>query len=542
MKKIAILLGIIASHCIFALVPSLENLTLDEKIGQIMMIAAVSDEQLNKEFIQEQTYTMDQQHVETMIKNHHVGGIIFLGKGDPEKQAALTQHFQSLSRSPLLIGQDLEWGLSMRLNNTIRFPRNMTLGALRDNNLIYAMASDIARQAQTLGVHMILSPVVDVNNNPANPVINDRSFGSNKDRVAQKGIAFMRGLQDNGIIACAKHFPGHGNTNTDSHDDLPRITAPLDELNNTELVPFRTLINAGVKAVMTAHLAVPALEKSPTTPTSLSYAVVTTLLRQHLNFQGLIVTDGLGMRGVTKHHEPGNLEVSALKAGTDLLLCPVDVTKAHAAIKQAVVSGELSEQEIDEHVARILALKKEIFARHPAPTPYDHHALHRPESYALKKKLYEQAITRVRDNEHLIPIKKGTPITLIEIGQSSTFGHHCAQNRECYVHKLSAQPSESACAEIVQTIDSTSTVIVAIAGMNKFISQDFGISKQVQDLVAALNAHKKLILILFGSAYSITLFPTIPSMLVAYEDDSDAQIAAADVIMGNLVAQGELPV
>src|SRR5579871_4009939 len=289
----------------------LQQLSEDQKIGQLFMVAAVCDEQMNTDFMKTAPYTMDKEHVENLITKHGIGGIIWLGNGTPHKQIERTQHYQKLSRIPLLVAQDLEWGLSMRLKsdegtqNVLRFPRAMTLGALTDDNLIYEVGNEIGRQAQQLGVHMNLAPVVDVNNNPENPIIHDRSFGDDPYAVARKSSAFMRGLRDGGIITCAKHFPGHGNTATDSHHALPFMTQSAEELEAVELVPFKQQIADGVAAVMVAHLEVPALEAQPKVPTSLSYAVVTQLLKQKLGFKGLVMPDGLGMRGITDHYNAG---------------------------------------------------------------------------------------------------------------------------------------------------------------------------------------------------------------------------------------------
>lgn len=337
----------------------LKQLTLEQKIGQLIVVAAVSDPAMNTEFMQESVYSMDADYVKKIITNYHVGGIIFLGMSEIGKQFSLTQEFQQLSTIPLLVCMDFEWGLTMRLGDAMNFPRNDVLGRLSvdQDDLVYQMGYEIGNQCKALGVHINLAPVVDVNNNAYNPVIKNRSFGADKELVAHKAILFMQGLHDAGIMACAKHFPGHGDTSVDSHYDLACIMHLRERLDDIELYPFKKMIDAGCMAIMTAHLEVPALEPIRNLPTSLSYAVVTALLKKELGFEGLIITDGLGMVGVTKYHQPGELELKALQAGNDLLLCPVDVPKAVAAIKKAINDGRFSQQELDERVLKVLKFK-----------------------------------------------------------------------------------------------------------------------------------------------------------------------------------------
>jgi len=323
-----------------------------------------------------------------------VGGVIFLGKGTLEKQFNLTKEFQQLSAIPLLICMDFEWGLTMRVSDAMKFPRNNILGFLppEHDNLIYQMGYEIGKQCKALGVHVNLAPVVDVNNNPNNPVINTRSFGSDKELVAYKSILYMKGLQDAGIIACAKHFPGHGDTDADSHYDLPYLSHLKERLHDVELFPFARMIDEGVMAIMSAHLEVPSLEKAIHLPASLSYSILTTLLKQEMGFEGLIITDGLGMVGVTKYHELGELELKALQAGNDLLLCPVDVPTAVKAIKKAILDGRYSEQELDKHVFKVL--KAKAWAQvDRIPESFDRHEFFSDSAQVLQQKLYEHIIT-----------------------------------------------------------------------------------------------------------------------------------------------------
>ncbi len=340
----------------------LNNFTLDQKIGQLFMVSAVSDEKLNEELMQKKPYRMDKEYIKELIRKYHIGGIIYMGVSSPEKQAELTAYYQSISTTPLLIGQDLEPGrlMSARFPTIAPFPSAMALGTIKDEQIIYNIGKEIGTFCKTVGVNINFAPVADVNNNPNNIVIGDRSFGENPDHVAQKATAFMRGLQDAGILACAKHFPGHGDTDVDSHKEKVKILHNIKRLYNVELHPFKQLIKNGVDAIMIAHLCVPALEPEKDKPTSLSYNVITNLLRNELGFEGLIITDALDMQGVRVTHQPGETELRALLAGNDILLCPVDIPETVDLIKQALANGSLSYEILDQHVLKILLAKEQV--------------------------------------------------------------------------------------------------------------------------------------------------------------------------------------
>jgi beta-N-acetylhexosaminidase len=336
------------------------NLTLDQKIGQLFMVAAVTDEDIAKDFMHQKSYRLDKDYIAELIAQYQIGGIIYLGKSDPEKQMERTAYFQNISAIPLLVGQDLEPGRVgiSRLQAMRDFHNNEKLGNLNDEKLTYETALAIGQLCKKLGVHINFAPVADVNNNPNNPVINDRAFSSDPETVAAHAIVFARGLKDAGIIACAKHFPGHGDTDVDSHYDLPKIAHNRERLDAIELYPFKQLIASKIPMIMIGHLEIPAFESQKNLPSSLSKNIVTKLLREELGYNGLIITDALDMCGITHYASDGQAELYALLAGNDILLCPVDVPAAVAAIKQAMSEGRISEQEIDAHVERIMHLKK----------------------------------------------------------------------------------------------------------------------------------------------------------------------------------------
>lgn len=527
------------------IIPSLNELSLDEKIGQIFMVASITDpySEFNDALMARSPYRMEQEYIEQLIRDYHVGGVIFLGMGNPEQQISLINHFQALAKTPLLIGQDFEWGLSMRLKDTIRFPRNMTLGALNDDLLIYAMGKEIGNQMKHLGVHINFAPVVDVNNNPKNPVINDRSFGEIPEIVAHKGVAYMRGLQSTGILSCAKHFPGHGDTDVDSHLDLPRISHTKERLETIELMPFKWLVKLGVDAIMTAHLEIPALEKKEHVPASLSHAITTKLLREKLHFYGLIITDGLGMHGVMKHFQPGHIELQALLAGADILLCPVDVPNAVRLIKQALQDGRLTERELDVHVEKVIAAKKRVI--NSKIVEYRRSNFHSPQAHALKKQLYTDAVTLVRNQEAVLPLSSTSSTACITIGgvEKNSFASTLNNYQALPEIHVPASLDQVELKNLFREIQDYETIIVALYEMNKFASKNYGIADSTLTLLRHL-AHvgKKIILVVFGNPYSLQFFSTIPTIIMAYEDDSDAQEAAAHGIFDPTKLQGILPI
>ena len=324
----------------------LENLTIDEKIGQLFMVIAYSNKSKNHK-----------KEISRLIKKHKIGGLMFL-QGGPKRQAKLTNYYQSISKTPLMIALDAEWGISMRLDSALRFPWQMTIGATMDSALVYEMGEEIARQCKLIGVNINFAPVIDINSNPKNPIINNRSFGESIGNVSSLGLAYMQGLQENNILACAKHFPGHGDTDKDSHKTLPVINHSSYRLKKVELKPFDYLIKNGLASIMTAHLFIPSLDDKDKTPISLSKKVVDGLLTKEMGFKGLKFTDGLNMKAVSDLYDPGYLDVQALIAGNDVLLCAQDVPRAVKMIKKSINDGLLSENDINEKCRKILIAKK----------------------------------------------------------------------------------------------------------------------------------------------------------------------------------------
>ncbi len=503
---------------------TLQTLTLDQKIGQLFMVAAHTDENINKLHAFRSPYTMHKKYIEHLIKNYYVGGIIYLGTSDAEKQLQHTRHYQQQSAIPLLIGQDCEWGFAMRCKATTKFPYTLTLGAIADNNLIYECGRAIGKQCHAVGVHINFAPVCDINSDPRNPIIGYRSFGADKHTVAQKASVFANGLADAGVIACAKHFPGHGNTNQDSHLMLPMINDDKQTIMDRELHPFKELITNNIPAVMTAHLAIPALDKS-NCPASCSPAIVTDLLRNKLNFNGLIITDGLGMRGITNKYKNGDAELNAFLAGNDILLCPVNVTKAHVKIKQTVIAQNLYGK-LDQHVLRILRAKETIFIKHDYqfPTTIDKNAF---ATNSLIKQLFDSAITIVQNTQQLIPLtlQNNQPIT-----------HHAfGSNHQAFTNFLKER--------FVLTKEHSYLQIITLHPPSHRPQDNFGVKQQTIDRIKNLCHKQKTILIIFGSPYLAQQFTNTPAtIIVAYENNDYTHRATLKVLSGDIKSIGFLPI
>lgn len=373
---------------------TMQSLSLQQKIGQLFVVAARFDDNAKQEDCSDHArFLSNGREVEMLITEYGVGGVIFLGKKSlTEGLVHSIKTFQQRSIIPLLMTLDAEWGLGMRLCDAIAFPRNNVLGREEDET-VYRVAHEIGRQLRCIGMHMNFAPVADVNNNPKNPVIGSRSFGDDPGLVAGKSIAFMQGLHHAGILACAKHFPGHGDTNVDSHLALPLIPHDKNRLQSVEFHPFVELVKNGVPAIMMAHLEVPALEPEPRVPTSLSHTVINNVLRGELGFTGLVITDALDMKGVTSLYEPGDAELRAFLAGNDILLVPTDVPKAVDLIERAIKEGRVSEQNLDARVRKIMATKAWALFKNPESLNpvYQHEELHTPGAYALLEQLTQSS-------------------------------------------------------------------------------------------------------------------------------------------------------
>lgn len=516
------------------------QMSLDEKIGQLFMVAAYS----NKD---EKHYT----EIDKLIKEYHIGGLIFF-QGTPYKQAQLTNRYQSKSDIPLFIALDAEWGLGMRLDSTISYPYQITLGALQNDQLIEEMGEQIAKQCKRIGVHINFAPVVDVNSNPNNPVIGFRSFGENKEKVAQKGIAYMRGLQKNGVMAVAKHFPGHGDTDKDSHYALPILKHDAQRLDSLELYPFKKLIAAGVEGIMVAHLNIPTYEKRPNFATTLSAAVVKDLLQKQLGFKGLVFTDALNMKGVSDYFPNGEVDVLALMAGNDVLLFSGDVPLAIKAIKKAIKKRKIKKEEIDLKVKKILRAKYQAgLNRYQAINLNNiYEDLHQKEYYNLLERLYMQSATLARNTDSLVPFKHLDlcDFASITINASPKQANYFQEILDNYVemqhlHIHTRDKDEQKNIQTIEQIDSSKILIVSVFDMSRLATRNFGIDSLTISLIDKLqNKHKNVLLCLFGNPYSLKFFPHIRNAFVLYEENEFTLRYAPQMIFGAFVITGKIPV
>ncbi len=516
-------------------------LTLDQKIGQLFMVAAWSDPN-HKSY--------NSQKIQSLIENYNIGGLIFM-QGSPGRQAALTNRFQRASHVPLMIGMDAEWGLGMRLDSTIAYPRQMTLGASNNDSLVYAFGREMARQLKRLGVHVSFSPCVDINNNAKNPVISSRSFGEQKELVAAHSAMYMRGLQDGGVLACAKHFPGHGDTDVDSHKDLPVVAHSFERLDSLELYPYKQLISQGLGSVMTAHLYAPALDPNEKVASTLSREVITNLLRGKLGFGGLVFTDAMNMQGIAKFFKPGEAEVKALQAGNDVLLFTQDVPVAIAKIKSAIDSGWVSMEELNLHCYRILQAKEwaGLSKRRTVQVAQVYEDLNNAEALKLRREIIEQSITVVKNEGNSIPLSYvvGNRVAVVSVGAERKAEFH--ETLAHYGHFdhfiMEKSPELSRAIYWQETLSKYDVVIAALVNTSNKPERNFGVTNESVRILNSVGENCKVILSVLASPYALNTlkdFSNIETVLVAFQDDPMTQIAVAETVVGAIGADGSLPV
>lgn len=515
------------------------KMTLEEKIGQLFNVAAYSNK--GEKHLKE---------IEELIQKYKIGGLTFF-KGGPVKQAKMTNHYQSLSALPLMIAIDGEWGLAMRLDSTLKYPWQMTLGAVKDPELIYQMGMDMARQFHRLGVHVNFAPVVDVNNNPENPVIFARSFGEDRENVAEKGIAYMQGLQAGNILACAKHFPGHGDTDTDSHISLPVVNHSPARLDSIELYPFKKLIEAGVGSIMSAHLYLPQLTPGQKVASSLNAKIIDTLLKQKMGFQGLVFTDGLNMGGVAKYQESAEIDLQALMAGNDVLLLSQDVPAAIQRIKAAIDEGTLSVERIEKSALKVLKAKEWLGLAKYKPVQVEGLTtdLNQKKDRFLIRQLVENSLTLLRNQDELIPIRelKDQRIISLALTEEGVSYRSFQQSLNLYaqVDTLAYKSlSVSQQKKLMDTLLDYDKIIVSVHKSNKNPWVKAEINTEFKNFINILRLRKSTALVLFANAYNLNDFLAarhVDALLLAYQNSRDAQELSAQLLFGAIAAKGRLP-
>lgn len=523
------------------------TLTPDERIAQLIMVAAVSD--VKRAVIDPKT--SNPAFVEKLIRENKIGGVVFF-QGGPIPQAQVTNHFQSISKVPLLIAMDAEFGLAMRIDSTVRYPYQMTLGAIQGNNdLIYDMGAQLARQARRLGVHINFAPVADINNNPGNPVISFRSFGENKYKVAEKAVAYMKGMQENGLLTSAKHFPGHGDTGTDSHYDLPLIAHNTDRLDSLELYPFRELISNGLSGMMIAHLSVPALDNTPNLPSTLSKPIVSDLLRNKLGFRGLVYSDAMNMKGVTKFFPDGKADALGLEAGMDLLEFTEDVTKSIAEIKKSIAEGKITQAEIDFRCKKVLAAKAWVGLNHYRPIELNnlYKDLNPKEAELSNRLLTEKALTVLKNNNNILPLREldTLKIASVSIGVDSitTFQKTLELYTTVDHFTVPAKPTDAQMAELRSKLSSYNLLLVGMHLSSISPRGNYGLTDQMNAVLKELIATNKTVVSVFGNPYALNKIENAAdakALIMAYQLTPYTQDLSAQLIFGAIPALGKLPV
>jgi len=510
-----------------------QSMTLKERVGQLFMVQVYSsqDQETKNKIV-------------ALIKEQHIGGIIY-SKGGPVRQANLNNELQGISKLPMLIGMDAEWGLNMRLDSTYAFPWNMTLGAIKDSKLIERTGKHVGEHCKRLGVHFNFAPVVDINTNPKNPIIGNRSFGENRDQVTEKALAFMKGMQGAGVLASAKHFPGHGDTEADSHKTLPTITFNEKRMDSVELYPYKLLIKKGLSSVMVAHLNVPSLEPKLGFPSSLSKVIVTDLLKTRLEFKGLILTDALGMKGVSNYNETGAIDLAAFNAGNDIMLMSEDVAIGAAKIIEAYDNGGITEDRLAHSVKKILMAKYKVglHTYQPIDTYNLVEDLNRLEDDLLYGELMENAITVVKNSTSLLPLRQleTKSIAYVKLGDADGSTFFNALKKYTKVHEVKADKLD----ELISKLNNYNTVIIGFHKSNASPWKSYKFTNKELVWLNEIARTNSVILNVFAKPYALSDIKStenFESMMLSYQNSVIAQEKAAQLIFGAISAKGQLPV
>ncbi|KPE49911.1 glycoside hydrolase family 3 protein [Chryseobacterium indologenes] len=499
------------------------SLSQDEKLGQLFIVALYTNK--GEGYIEQ---------VRNIVVNDKIGGLILM-QDDAAREISLVNEFQQKSKVPMMIGMDAEWGLFQRIATAHKFPWAMTLGAIQDKSLIYQMSAKIAEDCHRMGINWDFAPVVDVNTNPNNPIIGNRSFGSEVDNVISSALSYSTGLQDNTILAAIKHFPGHGDTSTDSHLDLPVVSHNLERLNTVELAPFKALMDKGIGGVMVAHLYVPGLESGKGIPASVSKNIITGVLKDKLGYKGLIITDALNMGAVANKYKPGELDALAFKAGNDIMLFSQGVSEGKKLIQKAIDNREIPQSRVEESVKKILLTKYFLgLDKYTPKNPENINSdLNNDSHKTLVQNLYANALTLLKDDKKLLPVTgKQVYYVPLEEAPYQTFANQLGS--DVVIKKASE----------ISTIPAGSTVIAGFHKDNSTAYKPYKISAESKKILADLTKKQNVILNVFGSAYALKDIDisNVSTVLVSYENNDDSMTAAANALNGKTKIWGRLPV
>lgn len=515
------------------------TLTPDMRIAQLLMIRGYSnrDSLYNEEIIK-------------LISDFNIGGICFF-QGGPVRQAILTNRIQESTDVPVFVAIDAEWGLGMRLDSAISFPKQMTLGAIKNDQYIYEIGQEVARQLLRLGIHMNFAPVSDINNNQYNPVINARSFGEDRMRVAEKSYFYMKGMQDGGLITVAKHFPGHGDTDTDSHYSLPIIDKPRSVIDSLELFPFKYLIDRGIKGIMVSHLRVPQLDTASKSIATLSEPILKGLLREKMEFEGMIITDGMDMKGLVDFSDVGKVEADALKAGNDILLLPVDARKAIYNICAAIEEGYITQELVDEKCKRVLTWKYEsgLANRQKIVLEGLSGDLNSFEAKLISLRANSRAVTLLNNQNNIIPLRSLDTLNIASLVIGDTLltpFQSMLSNYTPVTHfNLPKEITSSQADSISNLLQPYDLIIAGFLRSSDLPSKRFNVTESAVCFIDSLAGVKNVILNLFASPYSLGFFKnanSLKGLIVSYQDNHVMQELTAQVIFGGRTVDGQLPV
>jgi beta-N-acetylhexosaminidase len=516
----------------------MNTLSVEERVAQLIWVAAFSNRDISHE-----VYLSD------LIRNNGIGGVIFFQNNAP-KQAEMINYFQSISKVPLMVITDGEYGIGMRLTDVVKFPFQMTLGAISNDSLIYSMGKAVADQFKIAGVHINLAPVADVDNNPENPVINFRSFGENPKNVSRKTLMYMNGMQDNGIFAVAKHFPGHGDTEVDSHLSLPIISHSRTRLDSIEFVPFKSLINNGISGVMPGHIWIPSLDSSSFLPATVSYPVITGLLKNDLAFKGLILSDAMNMGGLTKFTTRGEAELMSLKAGMDVLEYVTDPAMAIITITGRIKKGEITIESINEKCRKVLAAKYWSGLSKPTTVSTDNilKALSKPSTVALIRELYSNALTVINNNETIIPVRNlaNLKIATLAINSSAitTYQQRVSSYTRADNYFIDTLNKEKV-TSLLEKLKKYDLIVTGVFGTDQKPASNFGIPEQLNNFLTKLDSGNNCIITYFGNPHAVARINSLQNtegVIVAYQENEYTQDLSAQLIFGGIEARGKLPV
>ncbi len=516
----------------------LNTLSTEERIAQLVWIAAFSNRDLEYEV-----------NLSNLIRKTGIGGVVFF-QDQVEKQTEMINYFRKISKVPPMVVTDGEWGLGMRLKGIVKFPYQLTLGAIRDDSLIYKMGESVAGQFRRAGVNINLAPVADVNNNPQNPVINFRSFGEDPVNTGRKALMYMLGLQDHGIISVGKHFPGHGDTETDSHFDLPVIRHSRERLDSVGLAPFRILIDAGVTGIMPGHLSLPLIDSAENIPATISYPILTQLLKNELSFRGLVISDAMNMVGVTKNTVQEEVETLALKAGMDVLEYVTDPEQSIKAIAMKISKGEISPEAITEKCRKVLAAKYWAGLSNVKPVEAENitEDLSPVETKVLIRELYSNSLTLLNNQDNILPVRNLDSVKIATLAINKNEITKFQQRISDYfpADNFHIDPADKELsAELLDTLSGYDLVIAGIFKTDQRPREGFGITQDLQDFLEKLVGSHRTVITYFGNPYALQRLDPLKNaggLILAYEENEFTEDLSAQLIFGGIGARGSLPV